>query len=320
MKRIVCCLIFLLIVCIQITTSYASNTGNVYLSSNKDIVEVDEEIEISLYIKDCKTISFTTYLYFDETKLEFLSGPENANLNDNHIISVWYDTTGGGAAKEGKLATFKFKAKSNGIANFVVTGEFYNESMELIQTDFTGTQVQIGSSEEQSITTKDDNTNLETLAIENILLYPVFDNNVTSYDAEVPYSTTSLNILAIPENENAKTEIVWDKELKEGNNLITINVTAEDGFTKKVYEINVYKRNQEEEAIYEQEQEENQKKLEEIYNTENTNLDTNTNEQIGQSADIDVKPNGVIILIAIIIGVLVIVVGFKIYKSYHKKP
>lgn len=91
------------------------------------------------------------------------------------------------------------------------------------------------------------NTNLETLAIENVLLYPAFSNSVTNYDAEVSNSTTELNILAIPEDEEAFADIVRDDVLIEGDNIITINVTAADGVTKKTFVINVYRRSKEEE-------------------------------------------------------------------------
>lgn len=163
-------------------------------------------------------------------------------------------------------------------------------------------------------------TNLETLAIEDTLLYPAFDNDVTEYEAEVSNSTTSLNILAIPENENASVEIVWDNDLKEGDNLITINVTAKDGVTKKVYEINVYKRNQEEETIYEQEQEENQKKLEEIYSTENViaSVSSASAERLSQTTSVDRNSNRFIIVVvvsAIISFIIVLAIMRLIYRS-----
>ena len=51
------------------------------------------------------------------------------------------------------------------------------------------------------------NNNLEILSIEDSLLEPPFDSNITEYELEVPYESKNLNILAIPENENAKVEI-----------------------------------------------------------------------------------------------------------------
>lgn len=51
------------------------------------------------------------------------------------------------------------------------------------------------------------NSNLEILAIEGGLLDPPFDSNITEYSFEVNNNIKNLNILAVPENENAKIEV-----------------------------------------------------------------------------------------------------------------
>ena len=54
------------------------------------------------------------------------------------------------------------------------------------------------------------NSNLEILAIENASLEPAFDSNITNYKTEVSNEIRNLNIFAVPENENAKIEMVVD--------------------------------------------------------------------------------------------------------------
>lgn len=98
------------------------------------------------------------------------------------------------------------------------------------------------------------NTNLETLAVEYYTLSPEYNANVTNYNVEISNLTNDLNILAIPEDEDAKVDINGNKNLKTGNNKVIISVTAENGTTKKDYLINVYKRNEDEEKENEQEQ------------------------------------------------------------------
>lgn len=98
------------------------------------------------------------------------------------------------------------------------------------------------------------NTNLETLAVEYYTLSPEYNANVTNYNVEVSNLTNDLNILAIPEDEDAKVDINGNKNLKNGNNKVIISVTAENGITKKDYLINVYKRNEDEEKENEQKQ------------------------------------------------------------------
>ena len=365
-KRILIILVFIITCCYFLNHSYASNTATVYLSSNKDMVEKGEEIEITVNIENRKTVAFDFSLYFDTSKWEYLSKLENANVMDNRILFVWYDTQGGKGAKEGELAKFKFKAKEDGLATFTIQGEFYNEKAQLIQTDFKEKQVQIGkeesilqkqvqeehgnnlqssnatlqalrldregltpnfdkdireyyltlSNEVQDIevlaisenpkatveikgntglqeglnnitihvisedkvqnnnyiihvtkTAKPElaNTNLEMLAIENVLLEPPFDISETNYKAEVSQDTESVHLLAVPENEQASVQVTGKENLKEGHNLVSILVTAPNGFTKKNYQIDVYRRNWQEEEMYQEQQQENKDKLEELY-------------------------------------------------------
>lgn len=56
-------------------------------------------------------------------------------------------------------------------------------------------------------------TNLEVLAIEDELLEPAFDSNITEYKLDVSYDTKNLNIFAVPQDENSKLEIKGAYEL-----------------------------------------------------------------------------------------------------------
>lgn len=370
--------ICIILICLMITKSFANTTGTVYLNTNKEIVEIGEEIEVTINIENIKTAAFTAYINFDDTKFEYISGTENTNVIGNRVITLWFDQLGGKQAKTGELIKLKFKAKANGLANFVVSGQFYSENGQLIETDFKELQVEVGkkeaklTSDEQGTDTNKSNaelkslrvdiegivptfaqdvkqyylnirntinnvdvlavaenpkssikitgntnlkdglnvisikvvsedktqeniyninvtktanldtanTNLETLAIENVLLNPPFDNTITHYDIEISNLTTQLNILAVPENENASTSISGNNDLKEGNNQIVISVTASNGFTKKDFIINAYKRNVQEEEQFINEQEMQQEKLEEAYDIEQTSkLEENISEE-----------------------------------------
>ena len=109
------------------------------------------------------------------------------------------------------------------------------------------------------------NTNLETLAIENALFNVPFDNSITNYSTEVSHNITKLNILAIPENENAKSEIFGNENIVDGNNKITIIVTSQDGLVKREFTIDVYRRNVQQEIDYENEQIKKIEKLRKAY-------------------------------------------------------
>ena len=137
-------LIILVCSCYICNISYATETGTVYIQSDKEIIEKDDEIEISINLKDAKTAAFNFSLYFDDTKFECMSDFESMNIKENQILYVWYDENGGNLPKEGELAKFKFKAKEDGLATFVIQGEFYSETGQLIQIEFKEKQIQIG--------------------------------------------------------------------------------------------------------------------------------------------------------------------------------
>lgn len=399
--------ICIILICLMITKSFANTTGTVYLNTNKEIVEIGEEIEVTINIENIKTAAFTAYINFDDTKFEYISGTENTNVIGNRVITLWFDQLGGKQAKTGELIKLKFKAKANGLANFVVSGQFYSENGQLIETDFKELQVEVGkkeaklTSDEQGTDTNKSNaelkslrvdiegivptfaqdvkqyylnirntinnvdvlavaenpkssieitgntnlkdglnvisikvvsedktqeniyninvtktanldtanTNLETLAIENVLLNPPFDNTITHYDIEISNSTTQLNILAVPENENASTSISGNNDLKEGNNQIVIAVTASNGFTKKDFIINAYKRNAQEEEQFINEQEMQQEKLEEAYEIEQT---SKVEENISEEAN-----NNKWYIIGGIIGTIIVIsiIGIIYFKK-----
>ena len=393
----------------------ATTTGTVYLSSDKQAIEIDEEIEITLNIKDINTAVFTSYLHFDNTKLEYISGPDNTNAIDNRVIFVWYDETGGSNAKQGELAKYKFKALQNGIATFTTSGEYYTETGQQIDINFEEIQVQIGkeetklqkeAKEEQgtdttttnsnlnalridvegivptfskdiyeydltigneindievlavsenpnaiveisgnhnlkqglndiiikvisedrtsestykiSVTKTENaelaNTNLETLAIENVLLNPPFYTNITNYQIEISNDTTNLNILAVPENEQGIVQIIGNENLQEGNNLISVIVTAPNGITTREYNISAYKRNQEEEQKYLEEQKGRLDKLEEAYDIE---MHSDTNEEETNAENNENTDNNKIIYIVLDVIGIIIITGI-IYYVYKK--
>lgn len=57
-NRIIYLFILLFIGCSLFSSSYALKTGTVYLESNKETLEKDDEIEISVNLKEYKNSSF----------------------------------------------------------------------------------------------------------------------------------------------------------------------------------------------------------------------------------------------------------------------
>ena len=395
---------------------YANTSGNVYLSCNKQEVNIGDEIEISINIEGFSMSAYDFEFYFDNDKLDFLENAndkDNINVINNKINYIWFDRSGKGEVT-GIIKTFRFKAKKDGIATFILNGNFYTNKAQEVDTSFNNLQVNITNndksilqkqaeeetgesndisnsklqnlrfnieglvpefnkdvfdyyltinnninnleiltvpenknskieitgnenlkeglniikvqitSEDNSSSTsyiinvtktnniEDANTNLETLAIQNYLLYPNFDNTVTNYNVEVANDTDNINLLAIPEDEEAKIEIDKNDKLQEGNNTIKITVTAKNNYTKKVYKINVYRRNENEEKEYKLEQKENKELLNDIQKT-STNQEDNNNQKQTEEQNKDIY-----LILTLIISFIFMIVFLKIKRNKKK--
>lgn len=416
--------IFMIILFSYPLKSRALENATFYLQSDKDNVIIGDEFEVSLNLKGINTSAYSIEIFFNTTKLEFISGPENSNVIGNKVKIVWYDSNGGTEVKQGELEKLKFKSIAPGIADFDVNGEFFDENINLMQTDFENFQIEIleqdvdeglngraiqnqnstqlkslrlnvegivpdfetdiydysltlpeqlkeikdievqtiaenenakievsgnknlkdglniinvvvtnqGKSQEYKIkVTKTQNlemanTNLENLAIEYAILSPEFNEQITRYNTQVANEINQLNIFAIPENEKGKVEILGNNNLNEGNNKIEIKVTAPNGFTQRIYEINVYRRNKQEETMYDQEVDKVKKRLEEAYSV---NKEVSENDNSGERTinsdknDESKNENGEnkkdYLLMAVDVFIVVsIIIGFLTYKNIKR--
>lgn len=94
---------------------------------------------------------------------------------------------------------------------------------------------------------KSNNTNLKLLSIEGVELTPAFSANITEYSAKLTnYKEQSLKINAEAEDSKSTVKIEGNEEIKIGENVISVTVTAEDG-TTKVYKITI--TNEEKEGL-----------------------------------------------------------------------
>lgn len=82
---------------------------------------------------------------------------------------------------------------------------------------------------------KSSNKNLSSLKIEGIEISPAFDKDITQYTAKVEGDVTELKIDAKAEHSKAKVAVEGNKDLKEGDNIIKVKVTAEDETTRTYF-------------------------------------------------------------------------------------
>ena len=243
-------IIFLILFFISIifcNYSFAESKANVYLTSNKSTIRKGEEVEISINIENNKICAYDLNLYFDTNKFEYIKEDELSNLKDDHIISLWYDDTGGSNPKTGIIKTFKFRAKEDGTGYFIVNGNFYNRNGQEINTSFKETSVEIKENIKQERITKEgtetnqSNSSLQSLNLDIEGITPEFKSDVYKYYLTVPTSINDILVTATPSNKNSNVTITGNTNLKNGLNVININVTSVDNTNTTNYEIYVTK-------------------------------------------------------------------------------
>lgn len=250
MKKIITFIILLTIINIA---NISVAIENLTLSTENENVNINESFKIYVNIGEIKTASYTLNIYFDNSKVEYLSGSENTNVVDNRIINIWYDKNGGENTKSNEqIAVFEFKAKETGTTSFYLNGEFFDSKGNSINVN--NAYLKINIVEEQNnkkisgIEEENNNSLLKIVRLDKEGLIPEFSPNIKEYYFITDLNTNSLDVTAIPQATNANINITGNKNLKEGLNKILIEVTSEDNSNKSNYTINVTKTNDEKAA------------------------------------------------------------------------
>ena len=429
MKKIISIiLIFIIVISLNIligNSNISLAAENLTIKTDNQAIQKNENFKIYINIGNIKVASYTLNIYFDNDKLEYISGPENTNVVNNRIINVWYDQTGGENTRQNQdIAVFEFKAKETGVANFNLTGEFYDSNGSRINTnntnenptnisnsslqiniiekqenniepnaitgednnsllkimrldkeglipefspdikdyyfiadldtnnlevtaipEATNANVQISGNQDLKeglntilikVTSRDNtsksiytinvtktgdkeaaNSNLEILAIENVILEPIFDVNILNYKASVSNNTENLNVFAVSENINGKVEVTGKDDLKEGDNLVRVRVTAHNGYSFKDYIVNVHRRTKEEDKIFEEEQNSNSEKLNNLIDEKGLKILSNEQEATNEEENKNNQKNSYRTIL-IVFG-LIVVVGVEIFVILKNK-
>lgn len=279
---------------IEVITEEEGETEKIEISETSQTSDDNSKLEIMRLNQEGITPGFSpdvTEYYFltkDLNSLEITAIPQNAN---SEVI-----ITGNTNFKEG-LNTININVNSpdkTSVTNYKI---YVTKTNNLEQA----------------------NANLETLAIENVILEPEFANDIYEYNTIVTNTTENLNILAIPEKQTANVQISGGSNLVYGNNEILINVIAENGYTKKEYKVNVYRRNEEEQKLADEQKQIEIQKLNAILESQNEeNLEKSENNESTQSNIAEtIKENKWKIVVAIII--VIAILSIVIYRVKNKK-
>ncbi len=251
MKKIIFCLVFLLIflgTCIKSFAVQNENQDSIYLNVSDTEIKNGQEFSFTINLANIDVAAFDIQIYFNNELLEYVSGPENTNVVGSKIITVWYDETGGANPKQNcELVKYTFKAKKIESEYIAIQGEFYNAEGIQLQSLTDGieiiankeTQIEtIEISEESEVASN--NSKLKNLRLNHEGMTPVFSPDITEYYF-LTEDLSALEVTAIPENTNANVTISGNSNFKEGLNTIVIEVTSPDKTSKTQYTISVTK-------------------------------------------------------------------------------
>ena len=105
----------------------------------------------------------------------------------------------------------------------------------------TNTNKNTTTSKNTTPTTLSSNAYLSQFRINEPGITPAFSKTIYNYSVAVGSTVNSLNVTALPEDSRATVSISGNTNLKEGDNTITVRVTAQDKKTVKTYKIIVTK-------------------------------------------------------------------------------
>ena len=167
--------------------------------------------------------------------------------SDCNLRSSWSTSSAATGVKKGTAVTVTgtSKQKVNGYTWYRVNygGTKYVANFLLTSTKPADEQQKEEEKKEET-TDKSTNKALKDLVVENYKLSPDFTPETTKYSVDVKGDVDKLTITPVLQDEKSKFVIEGNDNLKVGNNIIKITVTAEDG-TTRIYTIAVAKTSDE---------------------------------------------------------------------------
>ena len=179
------------------------------------------------------------------------------NLTGSNMFVVSNNTLDGAfdiANNSKSLASYVFKANNVGTASINITCNQIIDGVEFASVACTGGSKSITINAKSVVQTKPQTPTVTTPAapkstdasLKNIELSSgsiEFSSDKDTYDLTVDYSVSSIEIKGVSNDGKASVKIEGDTNLKEGDNVIKLVVTAEDGKTTKTYTLNIKREN-----------------------------------------------------------------------------
>lgn len=232
MKKLYLFILGILLVVLPIQVNASSATISI---SASDTVMVGNTVTVTVKLSSSSKIgSWQADLSYDKAYLQLTSS--SAEAGGTAMANVVANGT------KSKTYTFKFKALKKGSSKVSVSSYalFDYDTMEKMNTTGASKTINIKTKEEIEATYSS-NANLKSITVGEYSLSPEFNKDTLEYEVEVPNEIEIVNVSASKEDATSTVTGTGDITLTEGNNKVTIAVTAQKGNTKN-YVINIYRK------------------------------------------------------------------------------
>ncbi|MDD2409729.1 MAG: cadherin-like beta sandwich domain-containing protein [Bacilli bacterium] len=235
-KKILFMIIMVGIILFPLYKVNAANNFTINIQSNKSSIIIGEEVTINVAIQNINDVSggltgcVSTLNMNDNNKLSYVSVTGLNGWTATYAAKLALDTDSSHPILSNtNVASLKFKGLVAGSVTIIPTADDCNNGVD----EFTG------NSNSLTINVKNppsNNANLTSLSLANGTISPSFNSSTVNYTATINAASTIINAGA---TSGATISGNGTKYLNYGNNSFSVTVTAEDGITKKVYNVNI---------------------------------------------------------------------------------
>lgn len=245
-------MIFVLILCTNIGYQDVKAAGaSVTIALSSSNVSIGGSVTATVTVSGSDVSAYDIYVTYNASVLQYVSGSGAAQVNGGGGTIRLVGNTGS--------TSINFTAIANGSCYISTSGtEVYNVNYEQLAITHAGANVTVATEtttetpgttenadsekDDTQTTTEEDgrssNCNLKSLQISPGTLEPAFSASTTSYFVQLDDDATSIVVSAYTEDEKATTSVTGANELKKGENIVSITVTAENGAVK-IYKLRV---------------------------------------------------------------------------------
>ena len=228
----------LLAAAFSIAASVSAFAANGKLSFSDPSVTAGSDVNVTMKISADEGTALsdaTVTLKYPSDKLTFVSGTDAAG--GAGTIRVKGASNGQGTST--LEYNLKFQTASAGDFSISVdTYEVYDGAGQAVTLTHVGSSA-VKVQAEQSASS---NADLKTLEVDPGTLSPAFSAGTTAYQLTVGLSVDKLGINALAADSSANVAVSGNDALKDGDNTVTVTVTAPDGQTTKTYTLTVTKQ------------------------------------------------------------------------------